>query len=36
VSALGESYEQARKKVYSTVQSIEFERAYFRKDIGIK
>lgn len=35
VSALGESYEHARKKVYGTLQSIEFEKAYFRKDIGM-
>ena len=34
VSALGESYEEARDKAYSAVGIIHFEKAHYRKDIG--
>lgn len=35
-SALGDDYDQARQKAYKAVNAIHFEKAHFRKDIGIK
>ena len=36
VTALGENIDSAREKAYAAVSKINFENAYFRKDIGIK
>lgn len=33
--ALGNSFEEARKKVYENISKISFDGMYFRKDIGI-
>jgi phosphoribosylamine--glycine ligase len=35
VCATGQTYEEARKKVYSEIGKIHFEGMYFRKDIGL-
>lgn len=36
VVALGEDIDAARQKAYSNVSKINFEKAFYRKDIGIK
>lgn len=36
VTAVGESIETAREKVYKAVSGIHFENVHYRKDIGIK
>jgi len=36
VTALGEDIEKAKAKAYSGVEKINFERAYYRRDIGDK
>ncbi|MDU7150605.1 MAG: phosphoribosylamine--glycine ligase [Peptoniphilus grossensis] len=36
VTALGKNLEEARKKAYENVAKINFDGAYFRKDIGTK
>lgn len=36
VAALGTSLEKTRAKAYEAVEKIEFERMFFRRDIGIK
>ena len=36
VSALAKDHEKAREKAYKTVKTIEFEKAYYRNDIGKK
>lgn len=36
VSALDKSFELAREKAYKAVQDIDFEKAYYRSDIGKK
>jgi phosphoribosylamine--glycine ligase len=36
VTALGETYEEAIRRVYEAVECIEFEGMYYRKDIGRK
>ncbi|WP_448515931.1 phosphoribosylamine--glycine ligase [Pseudothermotoga sp.] len=35
ICATGQTYEEARKKVYSEIGKIRFEGMYFRKDIGL-
>ncbi|WP_448521058.1 phosphoribosylamine--glycine ligase [Pseudothermotoga sp.] len=35
ICATGQTYEEARKKVYSEIGKIHFEGMYFRKDIGL-
>jgi len=35
VCATGQTYEEARRKVYSEIGKIHFEGMYFRKDIGL-
>ncbi|HHW57429.1 MAG TPA: phosphoribosylamine--glycine ligase [Clostridia bacterium] len=35
ITATGNSYEEAREKVYREIQKINFEGMYYRKDIGI-
>jgi phosphoribosylamine--glycine ligase len=34
VTALGESIDEASKKIYSNIEKIEFDGKYYRKDIG--
>lgn len=36
VTALGNDLKEAREKAYKNVEKIKFDKAYFRKDIGIK
>ena len=36
VTALGDSFETARKRCYDAVARIHFDGAYFRRDIGAK
>ncbi len=36
VSALGETTKQARERVYEMASKIDFEKAFYRKDIGMK
>lgn len=35
VTALGHTFEAAREKVYDTIKRIQFEGAFYRKDIGL-
>ena len=34
ITALGDTLEEARKKVYDNIKKIEFDGIYYRKDIG--
>lgn len=34
VTAIGSDFSEARAKVYNAVDSIEFDRMYYRRDIG--
>jgi len=36
VTALGETFEVARKRCYEAVAKIHFEGAYYRRDIGAR
>ena len=36
VTALGKNLQDARKKAYANVEKINFDGAYYRKDIGTK
>jgi phosphoribosylamine--glycine ligase len=36
VTALGDTFEQARQRAYEAVDKIQFEGAYCRRDIGAK
>jgi phosphoribosylamine--glycine ligase len=36
VTAIGDTFEEARKKAYKSADIIDFEGKYYRKDIGFE